>query len=110
MFRKRFSPGDLVVYRKVKYSASPGKRAREIHPAEQGENYLYTVDKFWVVSEVRQDGSLLLKTRRGKQHVVPSDDWNLRKANWWERWRFRNRFEAIAGSLDTDVNQRAASA
>lgn len=108
--RNGIQTGDWVIYRKTKFSSRPGPRAQNVLPARHGDAYAYTVDKFWIVSEVRRDGSLLLKTRRGKQHVVPSDDWNLRKANWWERWRFRNRFEAIVDSPDTDANQHAASA
>jgi len=94
--RNGIQPGEWVIYRKTKFSTHPGPRAQNVLPAVNGDEYAYTVDKFWIVAEVRNDGSLLLKTRRGKEHVVPPEDLNLRKANWWERWRHRERFEAIS--------------
>jgi hypothetical protein len=99
--RNGIQPGDWVIYRKTKFSTHPGPRAQNVLPAVNGDEYAYTVDKFWIVAEVRNDGSLLLKTRRGKEHVVPPGQLNLRKANWWERWRYRDRFEAIAESPNT---------
>lgn len=92
-----------MIYRKTKFSTHPGRRAQNVLPAEHGDEYAYTVDKFWIVQEVRGDGSLLLKTRRGKEHVVPPGDPNLRKAGWWERWRYRERFEAIARQQSDDA-------
>jgi hypothetical protein len=91
--------GDWMIYRKTKFSTHPGPRAQNVLPAENGDEYAYTVDKFWIVAEVRPDGSLLLKTRRGKEHVVRPNDPSLRKANWWERWRYRSRFDGIAESM-----------
>lgn len=94
--RNGIQTGEWVIYRKTKFSTHPGPRAQNVLPAVHGDEYAYTVDKFWIVNQVRTDGSLLLKTRRGKEHVVPPGDLNLRRANWWERWRYRDRFEAIA--------------
>lgn len=91
--------GDWVIYRKTKFSTHPGPRAQNVLPAENGDEYAYTVDKFWIVADIRPDGSLLLKTRRGKEHSVRPNDPSLRKANWWERWRYRSRFDGIAESL-----------
>jgi hypothetical protein len=90
--------GDWVIYRKTKFSTHPGPRAQNVLPAQNGDEYAYTVDKFWIVAEARSDGTLLLRTRRGKEHTVRPNDPNLRKANWWERWRFRERFESIGGN------------
>lgn len=101
VMRNGIQTGDWVIYRKTKFSTHPGPRAQNVLPAEHGDEYAYTVDKFWIVAEVRNDGSLLLKTRRGKEHVVPPGDLNLRKANLWERWRYRDRFEAIVESPNT---------
>ncbi len=92
VMRDRFSPGDRVVYRKFKHSAAPGPRARFVDPAPRGEEYSYSVDKFWIVVEQKDEDHLLLATRRGKQHVVESSDPNLRRANWWERLFYRDRF------------------
>jgi hypothetical protein len=48
------------------------------------------------VQDVLEDGSLVLVTRRGKQHVLKPGTPTLRKANWWERLRYRSRFEPVA--------------
>jgi hypothetical protein len=90
----KYTSGDLVIYRKTKHSNSPGPRAKEIHPAPRGDDYSYLVDKFWVVDEVRQDGRLVLRTRRGKTHVVDPQDPCLRAARWWEKLLHGNRFPA----------------
>ncbi len=95
MNRHIFQPGDWVIFRVTKFSIKPGQRAEQIMPARQGDGYSYTVDKFWVVQQVNPDGSLVLRTRRGKRRTIAQDDLRLRKANWWERWRYRARFEAI---------------
>lgn len=91
---RKFNPGDPVVYRKIKRSPAPGPRAEAIHPAGKGEEYVYQVDKHWVVQQVQDDGKLVLRTRRGKRHVIEPGDPNLRHANLAERllsgWRFPN--------------------
>lgn len=84
--------GDLVVYRKSKYSAHPGPRAKQISPEPLGEGYRYEVDKFWVVVEARENGQVLLRTRRGKEHLVAANHPCLRRAHWWERLLHRLRF------------------
>ncbi len=90
--RNQFSPGDQVVYRKLKHSVAPGPRARDVDPAPHGEEYSYRVDKFWIVVETQADNHVLLETRRGKQHGVDCTDPNLRHAHWWERLLYRGRF------------------
>lgn len=92
MQRGRFSPGDPVIYRKFKHSSTPGPRAKCVDPAPRGEDYAYSIDKFWVVVELRAENCVLLETRRGKQHVVESTDPNLRHARWWEKLLYRERF------------------
>ena len=87
-----YKPGDCVVYRKTKHSAQPGPRARKINPNPNGDEYTYLVDKFWVVEELLSNNEMILRTRRGKQHYVSIDDPNLRKANHWERFWYRDRF------------------
>lgn len=95
MFRRKLSrplhPGDWVVFSAPKHGAHPGPRAKDIRPERCGEGYLYVVDKFWVVSEARET-QVVLKTRRGKVHVVDRDDPHLRLASWWERLVCRQRF------------------
>ena len=87
-----YKPGDLVIYTVTKQSPHPGPRARGIQPSEGGEDYAYVVDKFWMVLEVLGDDQLLLATRRGKRRTVLITDPMLRKAGWWQRLRYRNRF------------------
>lgn len=91
----RFRPGDRVIYRKSKHSTSPGPRAADVQPAPRGEYYAYNVDKFWTVSEVKPDGTIVVRTRRGKEHLLEPDDRALRKARWWERLLYRDRFPPL---------------
>ena len=98
-----YQPGDCVVYKKSKHTEHPGPRAQNVRPALRGETYTYFVDKFWVVATVigdsQGDSQLLLRTRRGKEHVVSVNDPNLRQARWWERWVWRRRFAEIKASV-----------
>lgn len=91
-----YQPGDPVIYRMSKFSRQPGPRARNVIPAAHGDDYHYLVDKFWIVAEVRDDETLLLRTRRGKEHVVRYDDPHLRHASWWERLLYRHRFPRLS--------------
>lgn len=63
-----------------------------MQPAPRGETYTYTVDKFWVVTAVQPDGTILVCTRRGRQNELAADDPALRKARWWERLLYQGRF------------------
>ncbi len=83
--RTRYQVGDRVIYVRDKATTRPGPRAKNIYAAPAGELYHYQVDKYWVVHQVQDDGTLVLKTRRGKLHTVSPDDPRLRKAGWWER-------------------------
>lgn len=98
---RRFAVGDPVIYRKTKHSRHPGPRAKSIYPAERGDDYSYQVDKYWIVAEVGTDGTLRLRTRRGKEHVLNADNPNLRHAHWWERLLLRQRFPALDKSGST---------
>jgi hypothetical protein len=98
MFKAHYAIGDQVIFRMLKRSAHPGPRAEKIEPEPRGEDYRYEVDKFWVVAEVRGDNQLLLRTRRGKEHVLRDDDPNLRRPNWFERWLYRGRFPNLDGT------------
>ena len=91
-----FQRGDRVIFTKQKYSACPGPRAQKIDPAPMGELYFYMVDKFWTVSEVREEeNSVVLETRRHKKHVISMNDPQLRHPNLWERFIHRNRFPEL---------------
>jgi hypothetical protein len=89
---RTISPGQPVVYRKLKYSSRPGPRAVRIVPSARGEQYAYEVDKYWIVAETREDDSVIVITRRGKRHRVRCDDPNLRRPTLWERLRYASRF------------------
>ena len=95
-----YKPGDWVVFRVSKHSRRPGPRARGIRPAPQGDTYQYQVDKFWVVSEVCDNGDMVVRTRRGKTRHVEASDLNLRPATWWERWWQSARFPHLDNSKD----------
>ncbi len=88
MAKWKFSPGDIVIYRKLKYSSRPGPRAMQITPSPRGEKYTYHVDKFWIVVEECDDNTVVLATRRGKRHCVPQDDPKLRRPSLWDRLRY----------------------
>jgi hypothetical protein len=89
-----FQPGDLVIYTVSKQGLRPGPRAREIQPVPNGEDYTYVVDKFWMVQQLAEGDRLIIITRRGKTREVSCSDPLLRKASWWQKLRFRDRFPA----------------
>lgn len=95
MARHAYRVGDWVVYHKTKVSTSPGPRARCVVASQHGDDYSYVVNKFWVVAEVRANGMLVLVTKRGKQRIVNDHDPNLRRAKWWERFWFVDRYRAV---------------
>lgn len=93
-----FKIGTPVIYKMTKFSTQPGPRASNVHPASQGDSYGYTVDKLWVVVEVNEnEDKVIIQTRRGKTREIDVDDPNLRRASWWERIWYRNRFPQLAG-------------
>ncbi len=95
-----FERGDHVVYLKQKFTRSPGRRAEEVHPAEHGEGYSYTVRKPWTVAAVLDDQTLDLVTNGGKHHRVRKDDPRLHHAGPLEelmlRYRWRKTFPEVA--------------
>ncbi len=95
MRRRQYRRGDPVIFRVTKSSYRPGPRARNIHPAPNGESYSYAVDKFWTVVVELGNDMLLLQTRRGKTHRIHARDPQLRHATWWERVRYGARFPQI---------------
>lgn len=96
--QRQFETGDWVIFRKTKWSRTPGPRAENIAPASRGDLNTYTVDKFWIVKELHDDGTIVVQTRRGKEHIIATDSPCLRKANLLERWRYRSRFLAVEES------------
>ena len=90
-----YQPGDPVIYRMPKVSTRPGPRAQDASASPQGELYTYEVDKFWIVADLKPEGKVLLRTRRGKEHVIEADNPRLRHAHWWEKWLYRRRFPQL---------------
>lgn len=88
--------GDAIVYRKQKVSTHPSPRAYDVHPASQGDTYVYFIDKFWTVEKVLRDGQILVATRTHKHHYLRPNDPNLHKAGWFERLRYWKRFPRLA--------------
>jgi len=103
MMRRPLRPGDLIIYRKTKHSTHPGPRAANIQPAINGDNYAYTIDKFWVVEEVRNDGTIIAATRRGKRNHLKADDPMLKRANFIQHFLYRSRFASLP---DMPVNEQ----
>lgn len=103
MTKTAFKRGDWIIYRKTKYSAHPGPRALNVAPTPKGDNYVYNVDKFWIVVEALPDETIRAVTRRQKEVTCKISDPNLRRANWFERLWHRQRFEEIAASLQSGV-------
>ena len=63
-----------------------------------GQPVVYRLDeleKYWSVDEICGDGSLVLRTRKGKTHVAFSDDPQLRPATRWERFWHRKQFPQL---------------
>jgi len=88
----RYSKGDPVGFRVAKRSAHPGPLAEQIDPEPLSEDYPYHVDKYWTVADARADGQVVVRTRRGKTHVLRADHPELRPANLWERLFKKGRF------------------
>lgn len=101
-----YKPGDRVVYRLSKHSSHPTPRAVAIWPEPKGEYYSYDVLKYWVVAGVQNDGRLLVVTRRGKRRLIQEDDPALRRARWWERLFFRNRFPEWPARPEVEPKRR----
>ena len=106
---RNFKAGEPVVFQVCKRSVNPGPRAKGVTPEPRGEGYVYHVDKYWVVDRVESDGRVVLRTRRGKIHVVHADNPQLRRPGLIERWMRSHRFPQTDDS-DSGKGPRRASA
>lgn len=95
MSSRSFQPGDLVIYLMTKQSSHPTLRAKTVTPSQNGEDYRYLVEKYWIVRKITEDGQLVVQTRRGKTRTISPEDPNLKRANWWHRWLNAGRFPTI---------------
>ncbi len=84
--------GDPIIYRKRKSSERPGPRAKQVFPLKNGDKYHYVVDKFWTVTNIREDGSFEVVTRTGKRHKLDQSDPNIHKPRLLEQVIYRSRF------------------
>ncbi|MCG6157381.1 hypothetical protein [Rubinisphaera margarita] len=96
----QFQVGDHVIYLMTKQSSHPTLRATKVSPSAHGDQYNYVVEKFWVIREIRDDGTLVVQTRRGKTREILEDDPSLKKATWWHRWMYRDRFPELQAQPD----------
>lgn len=100
MLHSNWKVGDWAVYRKSKQSPHPGRRAIQVKASQKGELYNYVVDKFWVVDAVLPGDRLVLRTARGKTHIIEQSDPNLRKPGWIQRLLWRERFRMVEQSTN----------
>jgi hypothetical protein len=87
-----FRIGAPVVYRQQEVSTHPAADARDVHPAERGEYYYYTVINYLRVAEVMADGRIIAVARNNKHLCFRPNDSGLRKARLAERLIYRPRF------------------
>jgi len=87
-----FRIGAPVVYRQQEVSTCPTADARDVHPAERGEYYYYTVINYLRVAEVMADGRIIAVARNNKRLCFRPNDSGLRKARLAERLIYRPRF------------------
>jgi hypothetical protein len=92
---KDYEVGDWVVFRKQKRGVAPSPRAKNLRPAQHGDEYGYEIEKYWCVCGKLPGGRIEVVTRRGKRHVVDSSDPRLRLANWLERWFLAAKFPSV---------------
>jgi len=91
-----FRIGAPVVYRQQEVSTCPTADARDVHPAERGEYYYYTVINYLRVAEVMADGRIIAVARNNKRLCFWPNDSGLRKARLAERLIYRPRFPRLA--------------
>jgi hypothetical protein len=87
-----FSVGAPIVYRRHEASTCPTADALDIHPAERGDFYYYSVINYLRVTEVLSDGRIIAVARDNKRLCFWPNDSSLRKARLTERLIYRPRF------------------
>lgn len=84
--------GDFIIVRKWKASTHPSPRAKEVYPTQYGDTYHYGIDKYWKVVEIIDDHTVVIETRRGKRHVIQTDQVRLRRAGFLDKMFNGKRF------------------
>ena len=83
--RPAFSIGTPIVYRQDEVTTHPDANAYDVHPAERGEFYYYTILNYLRVIEVLGDGRIVAIARNQKRLCFWPNDSSLRKARLSER-------------------------
>lgn len=91
----KWKVGDPIILNKSKVSDHPGPRAENVHASAHGEQYSYTVEKFWAVKEVHEDGAITVVTRTGKEHTFDGSDHRLRAPNLLDKLKNKDRFPTL---------------
>lgn len=84
---RRFSRGDLVIYQEQTGMMGAGD-----------EDSIGIIEHYMTVCEFSKKGTLVLQTHQNNMHVTQSDDPNLRRAPFWQRWFCRGRFPRLKAS------------
>ena len=84
--------GDFIIVQKWKASTHPSLRAKETFPSRNGEMYSYRIDKFWKVVQIVDDKTIEVETRRGKRYRLEKNGFKGRKAGFFDRLFYRDRF------------------
>ena len=90
-----FRIGAPVVYRQQEVSTHPAANACDVHPAERGEYYYYTVINYLRVAEVMADGRIIAIARNNQRLCFRPNDSSLRRARLTERLIYRPRFPRV---------------
>lgn len=110
LLMSRFRPGDQVTYKMTKQSDHPTLRAVNVSPSEKGDDYAYVVEKYWVVRELTDHGTVIVQTRRGKTREIPVEDPRLKRASWWDKLIYRQKFPSLEQiSADNNLQESSAS-
>ena len=80
-----------VVYLKQEVATRPAADACDVHPAERGEYYYYTVINYLRVTEAMADGRITAVACNNKRLCFRPNDSSLRKARLTERLIYRPR-------------------
>ena len=81
MFSRKLHAGDRVIFSVTRHGTHPPGRAKDVRPAPHGEDYVFAVDKFWIVTE-RRERLVMVRTPRGKVHSIDADGAITESRGW----------------------------
>ncbi|MEM7473833.1 MAG: hypothetical protein AAF483_02515 [Planctomycetota bacterium] len=81
---KQFQVDEKVVYLHDRYSNQPPPKSKNVFATKKGEQYLFQVEKYWIISRILASNQIEARNRNGSTYVIDCDDPRLRKATWWE--------------------------